>query len=534
MISSLLALASVAPLASADLWLPTFISSNMVLQRKPQQAQLWGGAASGNTIEVYLDGAAVAKASADATGNFTVSLPAQPASLSPRSVRIVNTATQEQRNLTNVVFGDVFLCAGQSNMHFAVPGAFNASAEMADSANYPNLRLATAMLAANDTPQNDVPKGTPSHGAYNTSAWGVAGPDAFGTEAFSYFSAVCYFTGRDLYRAMDGKVPIGLVASDWGGQTVEAFSSPDALNDKTCGGTQPGGRGQTAVDNDTTDAKSADADGDYGGPVPNPGPSQLWNAMIYPFTKMRFVAALWYQGEANARDPPSYACRFPAMIADWRKKMGLRLPFYFVQLAACGDKFTELRNAQMVALKLPDVGYAVAIDIGDSTSPEGSIHPRRKQEVGRRLSLNIRASLYKETDVVGTGPVIDSVAPQGDTRITITYKEGTANNLHAHNTADCNVVPKVCCSQSPFEVQAANGTWAELIYKIEGEKIVASLPPGISASNMSAVRYDWTGWPGCAVYNGEGGPDDHKGIAGTPFCYNATTRSACPVGSQFI
>lgn len=67
------------------------------------------------------------------------------------------------------------------------------------------------------------------------------------------------------------------------------------------------------------------------------------------------------------------------MIADWRKKMSLELPFFFVQLAAYGTNYAFIREAQMAALELPRVGYALTIDIGDPTSPEGSIHPRRKQ-----------------------------------------------------------------------------------------------------------------------------------------------------------
>ena len=99
-----------------------------------------------------------------------------------------------------------------------------------------------------------------------------------------------------------------------------------------------------------------------------------------------------YQGEANAGNPASYACRFPAMITDWRQKFDLpELSFFFVQLAAYTSDYSLIRQAQMAALKLPLVGYGTAIDIGDPTSPEGNIHPRRKQEVGRRLSLSCRA-----------------------------------------------------------------------------------------------------------------------------------------------
>jgi len=140
-------------------------------------------------------------------------------------------------------------------------------------------------------------------------------------------------------------------------------------------------------------------------PMPNPAASQLWNAMIHPFIKMRFLGATWYQGEANAGNPTSYACRFPAMIADWRKKFMLPdLSFFFVQLAAYRADYSLIRNAQMAALKLPKVGYAVAIDIGDPTSPFGDIHPRRKQEVGRRLALSCLNIQYGMKNV-HTGPI---------------------------------------------------------------------------------------------------------------------------------
>ena len=81
---------------------------------------------------------------------------------------------------------------------------------------------------------------------------------------------------------------------------------------------------------------------------------------------------VWYQGESNDNEAVKYACSFPALIADWRKKFtSPRIPFYFVQLAPCDGShwcgpFTGLRNAQMTGgMKLPRVGYAVAVDLGD-------------------------------------------------------------------------------------------------------------------------------------------------------------------------
>merc|ERR1711957_501432 len=92
--------------------------------------------------------------------------------------------SSRKKVLTNVAFGDVYLCSGQSNMEFSVNNAFNASQEIADS------------------------------------TWAVSGPGAFspvGGTGFSWFSAACYFFGRDVYQSLNGEVPIGLVASNWGG-----------------------------------------------------------------------------------------------------------------------------------------------------------------------------------------------------------------------------------------------------------------------------------------------------------------------------
>eukprot|EP00966_Prymnesium_polylepis_P247473 5722408-Prymnesium_polylepis.1 len=103
---------------------------------------------------------------------------------------------------------------------------------------------------------------------------------------------------------------------------------------------------------------------------------------------MRLSGIVFYQGESNSLSscPSAYACLWPALISDWRAKFdNSLLSFFFVQLAAYGyHDYTHLRQAQQAALELPFTGMATAIDLGDGI---GNIHPRRKQEVGRRLAL---------------------------------------------------------------------------------------------------------------------------------------------------
>eukprot|EP00056_Hartaetosiga_gracilis_P020600 m.20567 g.20567 ORF g.20567 m.20567 type:complete len:821 (+) comp8585_c0_seq8:86-2548(+) len=485
----------------AALSLPTFIDSDMVLQRSPMSARVWGFAnASDAHVVVTLDGSNPVTAVPDTEGIWEVELAEQEASTG-RTIAI-KSSSGHSIILTNIAFGDVYLCSGQSNMEFSVNTAFNASEEIADAINYPNLRLFTAAKVPASSPQNNV-------GTKSNYTWGVSGPatmERVGGPSFSWFSATCYFFGRDVYKALDGKVPIGLVASDWGGQKVEAFSSPDALNDKTCGGTRNASFQYTTQQPNSNNINTEDGSVEVG--VPD---MSLWYEMIYPFLRMRFKGAAWYQGEANAGDPASYACRFPAMIHDWRLKMNLTLPFLFVQLAAYSSDYAEIRHAQMAALLLDNVAYAIAIDIGDPTSPEGNIHPRRKQEVGRRLHLSALKVIYGQ-DVENLGPQVVNYTTstnedKGTTSISITFSH--ADNLHSYGTAACTE----CCSQSPFQI-SNGGSPVRAPFVIKGNTI--ELSANITGKNLQ-ISYDWEGYPQCALYNGEGGPDNHTGLPADPF-----------------
>ena len=511
--------------------LPTAIASNMVLQRAPAQPNIWGtNAHPGATVTVQLrhhgsnkDSVAGSwSTTATRNGSWLITMDPQP--VSTGATIEVSTSSGRSQVITNIAFGDVYLCSGQSNMEFSTNRAFNASAEIADAGMYPNIRMFTVAHAVANSPQPDVADKTGGTGVYLNSPWAVSSPAAFApisSRGFNWFSAVCYFFGRDVYTSLNGTVPIGLVASDWGGQAIQVFMSPDALNDTTCGGTVP----PSTELNARTSASTPLAEHVQGDGVTA---SQLWYAMLSPLAQMRFAGAVWYQGEDNCWAPHQYSCLFPAMIADWRAKFGLPdMSFFFVQLAPYWPRrdFTAVRNAQMAALKLPKTGYAVAIDLGDPHSPDSPIHPRRKQEVGRRLALAALSIQYGQKNLTHTGPTFESISAAADA-VTIVFSQGTAHGLHAHGTADCDQVgSRLCCRESPFEILLSNGTWARANYTVgEGQVEVALLPT--TATPISA-RYAWEAWPQCSLYNGVGGPDDHTGIAGTPFCWNGTIAAPC-------
>jgi len=160
--------------------------------------------------------------------------------------------------------------------------------------------------------------------------------------------------------------------------------------------------------------------------VANRTPSSLYNAMINPITLLSINGFIWYQGESNAQRASEYNTLFPNMIQDWRKQFNQGdLPFFYVQLAnytAAIDTITpsewaELREAQNKALSLKNVGMACAIDIGEAND----IHPKNKQEVGRRLALAAHSIIYNQK-LVYSGPVISGfIKTENKIRITFNH-----------------------------------------------------------------------------------------------------------------
>ena len=153
-------------------------------------------------------------------------------------------------------------------------------------------------------------------------------------------------------------------------------------------------------------------------------PSFLFNAMLNPLIPYAIKGAIWYQGEANTGQAYQYRELMPLMIKDWRDRWGYDFPFYMVQLASFTAQQTapvdatwaELREAQTQTLHLGNTGMAVTIDIGDAFD----IHPKNKQEVGRRLALAARAKTYGEK-IPYSGPMYDTYQIEGN-KIRIYFK----------------------------------------------------------------------------------------------------------------
>jgi sialate O-acetylesterase len=200
--------------------------------------------------------------------------------------------------------------------------------------------------------------------------------------------------------------------------------------------------------------------------------------MIQPLLPFAIRGAIWYQGESNVSRAEQYAKLFPAMITDWRKNWGQGdFPFLFVQLAPYryGNRdpreCAELWEAQLKTLSLPHTGMAVTTDIGNVKD----IHPKNKQEVGRRLALWALAKTY-DRDLVCSGPLYKGQKVEGSKiRIAFDYAEGLATRDEQPPTH--------------FEIAGADEQFVAAQAVIDGNTVIVQCE---SVAEPVAVRFAWT------------------------------------------
>lgn len=236
--------------------------------------------------------------------------------------------------------------------------------------------------------------------------------------------------------------------------------------------------------------------------------SVLYNAMLHPLIPYAMRGVIWYQGEANASRAYQYRELFPLMIKDWRQNWGQgHFPFLYVQLAnfkaveeePVESDWAELREAQLMALARPNTGMAVTIDIGNAND----IHPKNKQDVGRRLALIARAKVYGE-QIPYSGPIYRSMNKFEGNKIRLSFKH-----------IDGGLQAKGSKALKGFAVAGPDRIfhWAEA--EIIGNQVLVWSP---KVSNPVAVRYGWAANPAGNLYNGAGLPaspfrtDDWEGV----------------------
>jgi len=452
--------------ASAEVRLPKILNSHMVLQRN-SEVKVWGWADAGEAVAVTVDGVdAQTTALANDDGRWQVSIKTGDAG-GPHTLTIAGTNTI---HLEDVLFGEVWIASGQSNMEMPlvkVSGAYtgikNAEQEVAN-ARYSQIRLFKAGNFSSKEPLDDVEPGITMYGIPPADCeWHACTPETIPT-----FASTAYFFARRLHTELN--VPIGIIDSCWGGTSAETWTPIAGLKELGL---------ERAVQQAVELPQKAD----------QKIPSRLYNGMIHPLRHFKIKGAVWYQGEGNAGRAHEYNKLFSTMITQWRTAFGYDFPFYFVQISPFNYRNLNaafLREAQLQSMSLLKTGMVVTMDIGNLTD----IHPKHKQEVGHRLALWALANDY-EKKLVYSGPVYkEAVFERDKVRLTFDHVgSGLATNDQ----------------QPPSHFESAGGdqVFHSAIAIIDGNTVVVSSD---KVSEAKSVRYAFTSTATANLMNKEGLP----------------------------
>ncbi len=440
----------------AEVKLPAIVSSNMVLQRNATVV-LWGWADANENITIETSWLNEdLSVQADDNGDWRVEVE----TTNSRKAQTIQIKSKDSNiTLGNVVFGEVWLCSGQSNMQQPLRGytgqpTYGSGMATAKSAN-PDLRLFTVDRIGSKTPLKDVEE---------YKAWQQASP-----ENVWGFSAVAYFFGKQLQEILD--VPVGMIHTSWGGSSVQAWISKEVMSD------------YQEVDLEDTDIKENT----------NHIPTALYNSMIHPLIPYRIKGALWYQGESNRLEPEKYKELFPAMVKDWRNRWEIgNFPFYYVQIApymyggneafSTPENSAFIREVQLECLDLiPNSGMAVTLDIGEPDC----IHPPKKKEVAERLLFNALSQTYGYKNVDDASPVYTSHEVK-DSAIVLKF-DNAENGLYAHD------------GLKGFEIAGEDKVFYPADAKIANRSEV--LVKSDKVPDPVAVRYAWRNWVVGTLYD---------------------------------
>ena len=384
------ALTVVAVSSQAKVRLPHIICDNMVLQQQTE-ARLWGWAKAGKEVKVTTswDGKTV-KTKADAAGKWLVKVATPAASYTPYTITFDDG--DGKVIIQNVLAGEVWVCAGQSNMEMPVKGFGQCPVEGFNQfvleAQKPNgVRSVKIPSIMRSEPQDDA-----------DCSWKECTPDNVVD-----FSATGYFFARLVNKALG--IPVGLIEANKGGSRVESWLTKENLQKYT---------------NDPTDSLEIVKrwpQWDY-------HRSLLWgNGTFNPILNYTVKGILFYQGCSNVGDPGNqYSERLKLLVNQWRQQFGLgEIPFYFVQIAPYhydnvdGDWGARLREQQYRASQIiPNSGLVCT---NDCVYPYEStqIHPTQKQKVGERLAFLALNEQYGKKNIIAKSPSYKEMKIKNDT-----------------------------------------------------------------------------------------------------------------------
>jgi sialate O-acetylesterase len=484
------------------LWLPRLLSDHMVLQ-SGRPAALWGRAAPRSPVSVTFlpdkGGPEVSlKTVADDNGRWSGRLPALNAGT--RGVLHI-MGDGNERVIQDVLAGEVWLGAGQSNMGFSM-GAANVPKEIQEAEKryadreFPAIRLFNVAREGEDAPRDDV-----------NGEWVV-----ISSENARHFPAVAWYFAQTLHEELNR--PVGMIVSSIGGTPIESWLPADtiaetsmakAIHARHLKALQGWETRMPDYENKLASWKekyptvqlqhkhNASKPREPYNPKDKGAPSHLYNAMLHGLAPYTISGIIWYQGENNSARPGEYAELVRAFISRLRKNWGEELPFYYVEIAnfkapqrePVEGGFAFIREAQAGALLLPKTGVATAVDLGLADEA----HYPNKKPLGQRLAGMALADVYHVTSGDSRSPELAGFKIEGNS-VRLRFKHAGGLRLRGD-------------SLKGFAIRGDAGAWMWAEGRIEGGEIVVwnkAIPSPV------AVRYGWADNPVLSIENSRGLP----------------------------
>ncbi len=456
--------------SAGNLNLPEVFSNNMILQRNVT-VPVWGTARSEERITVEFDNQTKSTI-ADNNGNWSVKLNPMKAG-GPFKMKVFD-AEGESINLKNILVGEVWICAGQSNMNLDLK-EIGLDKKDFNKINNKNLReFRCAMPEGAINPEN-----------IDHSKWIPAGDTAT-----KRFSAVAYYFAQKIQEVE--KVPVGIIVMSCGATRAETWISMKTL------------KKYTALKPMLNYWSGKMHDNKY---LINFKPSIFYKSVVEPVIPFAIKGIVWYQGESNTLPDNSgrtilsradeYETLLKALITSWRKVWNdENLPFNIVQLPNYSDPsgniyWSVIRQAQLdISQKMKNVGLTVTIDLGGNGA---TLHPHKKEPVGDRIALWALAKVYGKKGIVFSGPIIRSMNVS-DGKVYLTFKH-IGKGLVCRNDDTLNGF-EISGNSSRDKFIKANAV-------IKDSQVVLSAP---GLKNPYAVRYAWADNPAVSLFNAEGLP----------------------------
>jgi len=441
---------------------PVFMD-HMVLQQKAK-IQVWGKANAGEIIDVTFNHRAE-KCMVNEAGEWSLNFDPAPAG-GNYTLKVI-AGNGQTVVINDILVGELWVCAGQSNMEFPLKDGANASSDIFRAQN-PNIRLLNmkGIVRPDDTRWDSLSLDKINKLEFLQGKW-----ESCNRANAAEFSAIGYYFGKKLNEKLN--IPVGIIQVTVGGAPIEAFIDRKTLEfDPNLVDVLFKWKQNNLIMDWCRERAALNISLSKNELQRHPfEPAYIYESGIQMLKGLAIAGVIWYQGESNAHNAEHYVHAFPLLVRSWRKTFNdEKMPFYFAQLSAIDrPAWPYFRDIQRKLSQIvPNTGMVVTSDLGDSLN----VHPKRKREVGERFANLALANVYGQNPVY-CSPEVSEIIQTGDL---VRIKFDHAVHLQ---TSDGQPIREL-------EIAGTDGIYEEAKGVIEAnELLITTIKP------IQKVRYGW-------------------------------------------